>query len=331
MPRETSSLRISSWAASARPRSLRSRRARRCPRPTRSTSANEGCSTVQGCSICRGEVARRLLPPGTSDAAGEKTVGDDQPENGPGGKLGRLERARAEPGDRHGRAGEGPPRGLGSDPVQRRIDSEEALLHHARSLPDGCRSKRGAGALSRPGTSRSRAARSRGRARRGAPGRPEAASALRASERPAGPAARAACGRARRRPRACRAVGGRLAERPGRLIAAGRRDDHPQARALAIDVALVVERDPDLDPAAVRQGLRITLAEARMGSSEAALSLVDLARLGPQPAALHERLLAVRADLGDGRLQVDVPGLGADPELDLAVAEDGRVVFRAAR
>jgi hypothetical protein len=50
----------------------------------------------------------------------------------------------------------------------------------------------------------------------------------------------------------------------------------------------------------------VGLAEAQDGLERGALAGVELALVGAQPAALHEGLLSVGADLADRDLKVDV-------------------------
>src|SRR5205085_4767703 len=118
----------------------------------------------------------------------------------------------------------------------------------------------------------------------------------------------------------------RLAERPDRLVAVRRGDRHAYARAGAVGVALVVERDRHLDVALPRQWLDVRLAQAQDGLERRALLRVQLALVSAQPAVLDERLLAVRPDLADRRLEVDARLRGAHPRVDRARADDGRVL-----
>ena len=104
----------------------------------------------------------------------------------------------------------------------------------------------------------------------------------------------------------------------------GARDDHPDPRTLAVDVALVVERDRHYVNVPVGSGLHVRAAERRRGRRGSTAG-GELAPACAQPPALHERLLAVRADLGDRRLKVDVRRGRLDPHLDGAAADDRRV------
>src|SRR3954470_8640854 len=115
-------------------------------------------------------------------------------------------------------------------------------------------------------------------------------------------------------------------EAPYRLVAARRRDRHSDARTRAVHVALVVERHVDLRVLALRQRRGVLASEARLWIEQRALLRVELALAGAQPAVLHERLLAVRAYLGDGHLQVHVARARADPGLQIAGADHGCVV-----
>ena len=90
----------------------------------------------------------------------------------------------------------------------------------------------------------------------------------------------------------------RLRERPGRLVAARRRDRDLDPRALAVGVPLVVERDPHQHVLAVRKRLLVGLSQGRLRVHQGA-AREHLARLGPQPAALDEGLLVVGPDLRD--------------------------------
>ena len=107
----------------------------------------------------------------------------------------------------------------------------------------------------------------------------------------------------------------RLAERPDRLRAVRRGDRHPDARPGAVRVALVVERDDDLDELPGRHRRRVGRGERRDRLERRARPLEHVVRVGRElalaradPAVLDERLVPVGTHLADRRLQVDVGG-----------------------
>src|SRR5690348_7905603 len=90
-----------------------------------------------------------------------------------------------------------------------------------------------------------------------------------------------------------------LAEGPDRLVAVRRGDCHADAGAGSIRVPLVVERDRDLHEAVARERPNVLLPKAEHRLERLALLRVELALVAAQPAALHERLLAVGPHLAD--------------------------------
>ena len=110
-------------------------------------------------------------------------------------------------------------------------------------------------------------------------------------------------------------LGNRLTEGPHRLGAVRRRDRHPNARSRTVDVALVVERNGDLDELACRHGLDVGLLVAGDRVEQCARCIEFVVGTGGQlalarlyPAVLDERLVPVRTDLADRCLKVDIRG-----------------------
>src|SRR4051794_34269897 len=114
-------------------------------------------------------------------------------------------------------------------------------------------------------------------------------------------------------------------EGPDRLGAVGGGDRHPDLRAGAVGVALVVERDRHRDEFARRHRRDVGFAQAQDRLERRALGVVELALVRPHPAVLDEGLLAIGPNLADRRLQVDVRGRGADPEVDRTGTDHGGV------
>ena len=113
-----------------------------------------------------------------------------------------------------------------------------------------------------------------------------------------------------------------LREGPDRLGAVGGGDRHPDPRAGAVGVALVVERDRDLDEAvgaaAARRRIRAGSAPARAGCSSRRSSLRSLPRTQPfctkvsLPSGLTSLIVAWRSTLGVEERTQSVHGAGAD-------------------
>ena len=80
----------------------------------------------------------------------------------------------------------------------------------------------------------------------------------------------------------------RLREGPDRLGAVGGGDRHPDPRAGAIGVALVVEGDGDLDEFVGGKRRHVGFPQAQHRLERGALLGVELALVSPQPAVLHE-------------------------------------------
>ena len=64
----------------------------------------------------------------------------------------------------------------------------------------------------------------------------------------------------------------------------------PDARAAPVHVALVVERDRDQRPAALRQRRDVGAAERRHRGEQCALGRIELALAGAQPAVLRSQI-----------------------------------------
>ena len=131
-----------------------------------------------------------------------------------------------------------------------------------------------------------------------------------------------------------RSIGNRLAEGPHGLGAVGRRNRHPNARSRTVDVALVIQRNGDLDELACRHGRSVGLFVTGDRVKRCARRIEFVVGAGGQlalarsyPAVLDERLVPVRADLTDRCLKVDIRGRRTHPDVHRA-ATDHRCVSR---
>ena len=124
----------------------------------------------------------------------------------------------------------------------------------------------------------------------------------------------------------------RLAERPDRLRAVGRRDRDPDARACAVGVSLEVQRDRQRNGLQAGIGCTSDARKVGMGWSgvgassnmlfDVVASLRSLARIQPSWTKVW---FPVGAHLADGRLEIDVGGGRLHPDVDGASTDCGRV------